>query len=391
VRNALAPSMSPEPRGRSSVRSGSSTWRAAPGGTSDPNPSRPRLLESIAAGAGRALEAGLPILELQNRLAAFLAFRGAAGWSSGGAGRADGLRKDLGRTLGIPGATRLWTAEGLGYHHAEAASKSGSEEKLLRRAEPLPGELLLPVHSGIGLSVATQLLAEIARGRKDATATLLETFLSRASRLALPGWEGTVIEALGLAARLLHPSLVPSIGSGLRTVDRTSSSLFWHGVGRGLYFAPSHALSLRSAGRSAADKALREAPGGSERIEALSGVAWAVTLVNFGSPQVLESLLTASLPSLEGTDAIEHGVVAALLVWARGVGRDRCFQELLHHRPKRSEAAEAWERRVSKPAAVVFSDLAGDPLSGAWGGLFHQRFVSELPRFLRKASGEGAS
>ena len=149
----------------------------------------------------------------------------------------------------------------------------------------MPGRAVLPLHTGASLWLAERLLAELARGAPAAAA--LERWRQLCTAALRPGHAGLAVEALGLTARHLDPQRVAALAELLRSTAPELAELFWHGVGRGLYFAPTHLPPWTGAARRAFAKAWSEPPDLPGRANATAGLAWALTLVNVRHPEVV--------------------------------------------------------------------------------------------------------
>lgn len=268
---------------------------------------------------------------------------------------------------------KLWLLEGLGFTYAERAWNDGEPRDLLRlpAAGKLPAASLVPLHTGMGLALARHLLPDMADAPADVVSAALERLRRLCETNARDGYALASYEALGLIVRQLAPGAVAAVDGALATpgeVERRST--FWHGVGRGLYFVATQALP-GSTGR-AIDKARDEAPDDLARYNALSGLAWAVTLVNFRHPEVLEGFLGERRWSGEEKAAIADGIASAALLWFDAAGREETFEAFLGHRPS-GRAGESWTRMVAGPcdaAVATWSDVKAGPGPGA---IFHYR------------------
>jgi hypothetical protein len=292
--------------------------------------------------------------ELANKLEAFEHFQRAPAL----AGLAPGAGSPLGvalRSAAELGDYRsLWTIEGLGYARAERAWKAG------RTPEPiLPRGLAerwrraaVPLYAGAGLSFAVRLLAtEQAPSR-----SVLAGWLAAWEESAGAGWRGIPAEALGFLARHLRPGLVAPLGELLGEIDPVLAEYLWHGVGRGLYFVPAHALPHRDAHRRAFEAVRREPPSGPTRRNATAGLAWALALVNLRHPDIVAAALERIAPNTADATAdataLANGVTSALLAWHDLVGLDAHLAAFLAHRPEPPRDA-LWRELVVAPATAA--------------------------------------
>lgn len=337
-------------------------------------------LGRVAAGA---MEAVLPRggdrlawQELGNKLDAFRWFQEGRTGAPAAAGRVDPF-------------VQLWLTEGAGYRRAEAAPE-GARPRPVEAPGGRPGELL-PLHTGLGLSLASRALAGVPAARPEALGSALDRFLAAARAVATPGWEGAVAEALGLVVRTLHPHRLHAVDGELARRGGPLRELFWHGVGRGIYFAPTQTMPARGPARRGLEKALAEPPDGLGRSGAVAGLAWALTLVNLRSPEVVAGFLARHAGAGAPDGALEHGVCAALLVWTAAVGRGPALEAFLEHAPRSGVEAEAWHRVVA-PAARALEELTpAFAATGRWEELFRFRPLDRLREELASpAPGRGS-
>lgn len=335
-------------------------------------PDLPRLslamLEQSAAILGMFSEQGRAGRELANRVQAFRDFQFVE--SRLGLPEAMPLAPRLEKAATLDPYRRLWAIEGLGFAHAERAWRGGRAPRSLLRPGTFPARALIPLHTGMGLSLASRTLAAIdTRDGEGRLRDALEQLGALHQANSIPGCEPMVFEALGLVVRTLHPHLLGRVDRLLITIDPEFAALYWHGVGRALYFVPSHALPGLGARGRALVKARREAAHPTGRQNALAGFAWAVTLVNFRHPEVLESLLRDHAARIFDRPAFAHGVSSAILLWYGVNGREPHLEGLLGHRPGRPTAA-LWQRLVTDPGETALRSYSTLEQGRALGTLF---------------------
>lgn len=242
-------------------------------------------LESACSFAG-IIEAFTPTAEsrllwreLQNKLEAFTCFS----------------YPDQASTSSKDDYRQLWMVEGLGYLRGELAIRNQGH-----------GESLIPLHTGMGLAFARRSL-EIA----SCPAEQIAMFLELCDHHALPAYRAACYEALGLVARNLYPERIQLLAHNL---PQNLRNVFWHGVGRGLYFLTSNLLPLARSPWPSLQMAESEPPDQIGRLNAIAGLTWAITLVNIRHPEILDLFLRchgARLPE----SACQNGIRSARLVW----------------------------------------------------------------------------
>jgi hypothetical protein len=286
-----------------------------------------QLLQQSAATVHAALpvEAGSDWRELANKLEAFGLFQQAPLWVGVVPGTDLPLQEQLRRASALGGYRSVWTAEGLGYANAESAWETGRAPGWLTGSPGLRSAFL-PLHTGAALSFAGRLLStEEARTRES-----LARWLTLWEDHTRAGYAGLAAEALGLVARNLYPHLVPRLAGILAALTPVLAEYFWHGVGRGLYFAPTHALPNSGSHGRALEKAWREPPDEAGRRNATAGLAWALTLVNLRHPEILAGVLQRNC--IGSIEAFANGVASAVVVWHEIVGRDAHLEAFLAYR-----------------------------------------------------------
>lgn len=280
-----------------------------------------------------------------NKIAAFRDFHRAM-LDTAATARGGSLADRVEAALGMESYRALWTVEGLGFGDTERGRPPSSLPELLATGA-LPRRAMIPLHTGMGLSLARRALAasepETGDGALEAT---LERFWASCRRRAAPGCELMAFEALGLVVRQLHPHLLLPVDRALMAIDRELQACFWHGVGRAISFAPSQVWCPLGSGLEAARL---EPPHALGRGNALAGWAWAFTLVNLRHPALLEGLLREHGERIFDRSAFGHGVGSAILVWYDTHGWERHLGAFLDHRPEHSLAA-LWRDLVTAPA-----------------------------------------
>lgn len=223
------------------------------------------------------------------------------------------LPRQLRQARGLGAFEALWTVEGVGHGLATAACRGGRLPEGLPAsfaARAVPAGAWLPLHTGMGLA-----LAERAIDGPDLAGSLrhFEELCRAGSR---PGHALAAFEGLGFVAATLHARHIPAIDRALDARDPELALYFWHGVGRGLYFAPLHAFPGGTF--AALARAGAEAPSPEARANAGAGLAWALTLVNLRHGDLVASVAEAATAGLDrpARRAFAQGVGAALAVWA---------------------------------------------------------------------------
>ncbi|HEV7892443.1 MAG TPA: hypothetical protein VGP08_17495 [Pyrinomonadaceae bacterium] len=348
-----------------------------------------------SAGALQLLAPGrdgrVVLQELGNKLEAYDLFENVDSALGLDADDDEPLASLVAETRRLEGYRAVWATEGLGHYHAERRwERSGEPSRLLSGdgADAPPAWALTALHAGVGLSLAGRLLADTGPRSSDAEIRdVLRRYVGLCRDNSVRGYAGAAYEALGLAARSLHPHAVPAIDRELQKIDERLVAYFWHGVGRGIYFAPTNFLPLNSSPWRAVAMTRREPPHELGRLNALAGLVWAVTLVNIRQPEILEAFVTRHRDELSRGDALSNGVASAVMVWRDLTGGDAYLDCLCRHRPAASERAlaELWDEGVARPCGDALHHFY--PVvkaNGRLGGLFRYRPLREFVAALEK-------
>jgi hypothetical protein len=244
----------------------------------------------------------------------------------------------------------VWATEGIGYELYERRRKTGQAASGLLRGpgDGIPDGSWTVLHTGMGMALAEDWLGRASGSPASRLADDLAEHLRTCDEAARPGYAELVFEPLGLVARLLHSQRVPAIGAQLERVGQPWSDLFWHGVGRGLYFLPANLPPGRSAPWAGLDMCRREPPHETGRRNAAAGFSWAVSLVNLRRPAVVESFLARHAAADDAGDPVAQGVLSALLLWHETTRGSKELRRFVEH-VAAPERRGLWLRIVRAP------------------------------------------
>jgi hypothetical protein len=267
--------------------------------------------------------------ELGNKLRVFTLFTYAD--QSIGTSRLDrrSLAELVSRVLDLGPDDTAWTMEGLGYYWTENRDPDAFRDNL-------PEVCLVPLHAGLGLYLAVREIDNLSR------------FLDLVSKYSAPGYSLVTAEALGVVARTMYPHSLLNIENQLNDIDRSLIAYFWHGVGRGAYFAPFNAVRSLLQPTSALYNTVRDASDDIARRNAVSGFAWALTLVNIQMPAVIESFLCSAGANVPEQEAFARGVSAAIAIWKRCAPEDEAIARIIDYKP--AGCKTRWRSLIANPA-----------------------------------------
>jgi len=249
----------------------------------------------------------------------------------------------------------VWATEGLGRYYTEMYwEHQGTPQELFtaERVATLPARSLIPLHTGMGLSLAERLLQTVTLESPEADiGPVLQRFVMLCRHNARAGYEGAALEALGLVTRLVYPQLMYLVDERLAQMAPDIQGYFWHGVGRGLYFLPMHALPYAHTTWCALKRACSEAPHVLGRLNTMAGLTWALTLVNIRHPEIVATILQQDDDGWSADDAFAGGVSSALMIWYDMKPDDPYLRAFCRYQPDPSDRrlAQIWHRQVQEP------------------------------------------
>lgn len=252
----------------------------------------------------------------------------------------------------------IWIVEGIGY--IKGAASSLSVEALLTEGPgaSAPDRAMIPLHAGMGTAFAEKLLG--ALGPHPAKAEIqpaVERFVDMCHANCRPGWEDACIEPLGLVVRCLYPHLLAPVSTAMEQVSPALRALFWHGVGRSLYFVPTNFMPIPGAQERMMRGAAAEASRLDDRRQVLAGLIWAVALVNLPQPAVIRSLASICA-RLRIQAEFTNGLISALLVWRHMAPCDlRHIGSYTRPLPVHHKEAILWKVWIETPARDAIENL----------------------------------
>ncbi len=248
----------------------------------------------------------------------------------------------------------VWATEGIGHYYAE---RSRSRRGIL--TDPFKdggtntetGGSLIALHAGLGLSFANRMLKTLsARSSAAELRRTVREFFDLCRENSIDGYKGAAYEALGLVVRNLYPHLVSPIDHLLSETDESLAGLFWHGIGRALYFAPTNCLPSGTSFLRAIEMTQREPAHTLGRLNAMAGLIWAATLVNIRHPAIMENFVNTQGSQFSMWDAFYNGMTSSIVVWHDCAGDDSSLSQFYKYRCDSSSPGlvERWDRYVRR-------------------------------------------
>ena len=281
------------------------------------------------------------------------------------------IEEAVGEALTLDAFRAIWIIEGIGYIKGTAAS--ASREGLLSEGagSRLPDRAMISLHAGMGTAFAERLIAGLrSNPTTEEVSPTVERFVELCQNNCRPGWEDACIEPLGLVVRCLYPHLLAPVSAAMDGLSPALRKLFWHGVGRSLYFVPTNFLPIPGAHERMMKGAVAEAGRADDRRQLLAGLIWAVTLVNLPQPAVIRSLVPVCA-RLGGQAEFTNGLISALLAWRHmAPGDARRIASYTRPLPNHHRDAVAWKVWIETPAREALEEI--------WPGLERRNQVPAL-------------
>jgi hypothetical protein len=140
------------------------------------------------------------------------------------------------------------------------------------------------------------------------------------------------------------------VSAAADALDSRWRALFWHGVGRGLYFTPANFLPASGAHGRMLKNAAAESNVPSDRHNVLAGLIWAVTLVNLRHPAAVQSVATICRRQ-SWHEEFTNGLISALMAW-----RHMAPADTRETAPYTSTKPE-WREWIEVPARDAFENI----------------------------------
>lgn len=281
----------------------------------------------------------------------------------------------------------VWATEGVGHYVSDWYFAQGQPPTQLLSSpetQDLPAASMIPLHAGLGLSLAEASLRESSQSHCGVPG-LIAVFVELCQGSARKGFLGEAYEALGLACRTLYPHLVGAVDRQLALGDEALLAYFWHGVGRAIYFAPTNFLPFRNAPWAAALQACSlEPPHALGRRNTAAGFAWAMTLVNMRQPEVMASFLTQHINDISGSNAFSNGVCSAVIAWHDSAPGDDDLHPFQNFQPDDSYQTDLWKKYIKPNCDDALRYHSVITQHDAFGEIFRYQ---NLPEFIGNLEG----
>jgi hypothetical protein len=263
----------------------------------------------------------------------------------------------------------LWAVEGIGHWYGDTFFMHHDVPRGIL-TEPQVGDLpvasLTMLHAGIGMSFAQHWMRTV---NHLSPVTDIRYALGQVMALcrdnSQPGYEGAALESLGLITRNgqfygeTRPDQMAHIVSWeLEHIDPEGFEYFWHGVGRAHYFLPIHFVPGYGSIWHAVRMIQHAVPNDRAWLNAIAGLAWAITMVNIRHPQIVANLLRYHGPQLAADDGFANGVASSIMMRYDTTPHASFVKPYYHYQPEPTDPqlVQFWQSQVQQPCAVALQE-----------------------------------
>lgn len=295
--------------------------------------------------------------ELRNKLEVFILVRNLPSILGLPSDRLVPLPELVAKAYAVSPFAALWAVEGLGHYYADMywTHRGVPSGLLLEEQASVPTKSLLMLHAGLGLSFADRVLGTLtSQASPEQVRDALQYFLLLCRTNSRPGYLGAAVESLGLVTRDFYAEQLPCVDEQLRETAPEFLGYFWHGVGRALYFSLQYFLPFL---RPVWSGAVHEARTEPDRLSAVAGLSWAVTLVNMGNPATMENVVQSYADKSSITNAFTNGIMSAIIVREECTPNLPLISSFCNHQPCSNDAdlLNEWELRIADPCRTALS------------------------------------
>jgi len=297
-------------------------------------------------------QAALAGQELRNKLEVFMLVRNLPSTLHLPSDRLPPLSEMVEKAYSVPEFQALWAVEGLGHYYADLYWKlNGAPRGLLSEENAhVPEKSLLMLHAGLGMAFADRLLGDLtSETSAEQFRETVRFFLATCQNNCRKGYLGAAIESLGLITRDFYPDFVQRVDQGLRQTGPEFLGFFWHGVGRAMYFSRQYFLPILRTVWTGVDSEASNAP---DRLSAMAGLAWGVTMVNLRQPIIVGNIVRSYFEHSDLAEGFTNGVVSSLIMRTETTPGTPMVGAFYQHHPSTADRnlVLAWEQRVAGPS-----------------------------------------
>jgi hypothetical protein len=231
----------------------------------------------------------------------------------------------------------LWAIEGTGKDICEwHMARNPKPARIMPDAklDPQWEGAWLMLHAGMGMGFAKYYVDRMKTKSNDEIRNAVVSTVDLCRANSRPGYFGAAMESLGLVSRFMgNSSYCRSVHNVLTDYAPDAVGFFWRGVGRAVYFHPINFMPGFLHPCRAIKMCAREAPNAEMRENMLAGMAWAMTVVNMTTPQVMEWILENHDDYFSGSPGFFNGVVSSVVMRFDTTPGLDLIQQFMKHKP----------------------------------------------------------
>ncbi len=249
-----------------------------------------------------------------------------------------------------------WLIEGAGYRYGhwliQGKEPGFKAEDLLSQ---LPAGAARAFYFGVGLYVGHANLGKWEKTNRDPALIAKDLDELGAHNPELVRYQAPVIDSIGFVLCLISPRALKQVDAALLQHHPEMNRHLWSGVGRAIYFRYPRALYPQGEAWSCVQRLLAETPRPSCGEGARAGLGFAVTLINFTSPELLEAFIGEHAGELSADPGFSLGVQEVLELWHSLWGSDTVVEALSAHETPGLDAAakDLWHSAIREPARRI--------------------------------------
>lgn len=247
----------------------------------------------------------------------------------------------------------LWAIEGLGKDIGEWHMKRDENPRGIMQdiqLDPKWDGAWLMLHAGEGMAFAKYYIDRMKTRSDDEIDHAVKRAVDLCRANSRPGYFGAAMESLGLVSRFMGD------GKYCLKVDRVLKSyapdcrgFFWRGAGRAIYFHPINFFPGLVTPCRAIGMCANEAPDPEMLQNLMAGVAWAMTVVNMITPQVMEWAIANHDDYFSGSPGYFSGVISSCIMRYDTSPQLDLIQKFRYYKPDQSNPVLAglWNSKIT--------------------------------------------
>jgi hypothetical protein len=246
----------------------------------------------------------------------------------------------------------LWAIEGIGKDIAEWHMKRNPKvANIMQEIEldPKWDGAWLMLHAGQGMAFAKYFVDRMKTRSDEEIKHAVESAVDLCRNNSRPGYFGAAMESLGLVSRFMGDgAYCRKVDAVLRSYAPDCVGYFWRGAGRALYFHPVNFFPGmgNKPSRAIANSEI-EGPHEEAVKNLKAGIAWALTVVNMVTPEVMEWVLKNQSEYFGDSPSFTNGMMSSVVMRYDTSPQLPTVKEFMNYRPQDPQVAALWKTYVT--------------------------------------------